>query len=89
MGYSKPDYHVVENSDWVDLTTVTGYQNIANVPITIQAKFVEAIYVFVGGATKPADKNDGMLLLTEASISETSDHWWVRGKGRISILVSQ
>lgn len=84
MGYSKLDYQL--SDEWTDLTEIAGYEDITSADIEIHAKYVNPCYVFVGGATPPINDN-GVLLTTGNKIASKSDHWWVKGKGFIAILV--
>ena len=96
MGRHLKDYILTE--EWVDLTTLDDYNSIAGVEITVQAKFVRHAFVFLGGTTAPEDldpdlanatNQQGSLLQTGVALTQTSDHWWVRGHGRLSILIEQ
>jgi len=84
MGYSKLDYQL--SDQWVDLTTIAGYEDIASVDISIYAKYTNPCYLFVGGSTEPIN-NNGILLTTGNKVTSNSDHWWVKGLGFISIFV--
>lgn len=85
MGQSLPDIRLTD--EWVDITTLSGYGATANALITVQAKFVSQAIIYVGGASAPTNEDDGMLLQTAMSVSSTAAHWWVKGQGKIAILV--
>lgn len=84
MAYSKLDIPL--SKEWVDLTTLDGYDDCANVSITVAAKYANPCYVFIGGTSAPEGDN-GLLLFNGSGVSGTSDHWWIKGSGTISVLV--
>lgn len=84
MSYSKLDVKLTK--DWQDLTSLSGYEDCADVVITVAAKYANPAYVFVGGTTPPEGDN-GLLLLNGTGVSGTASHWWIKGSGTISVLV--
>ncbi len=87
MGRSVND--VVLTEDWVDIAALPGYSGIVNKKTTVQAKYVAgASYIFIGGNTPPSGDN-GLLFLTGTAVTQTSDHWWVKGKGRLAVLIEE
>jgi hypothetical protein len=85
MGYSKIDFRLTDT--WVDLTALDAYSDIADVEISLYAKYVNPCYVFVGSAEAPSDFDEGVLLSKGDKLTSTAGHWWVKGSGKISILV--
>lgn len=89
MANHLPD--VTLTNEWQDLTEI--YDNIADVKITVQAKFVETCYVF-SGTSFPNDGDapdnaisDGSLLRSGQAITGSASNWFVKGKGKISVFV--
>ena len=84
MGYHLPDYKLT--NEWVDLASIAEYSAIVDSLVTVQAKYVLSAYIWIGGASAP-DKDSGSLLTTGVAISTTSNHWWVKGDGTLSVLM--
>jgi hypothetical protein len=83
MSANLPDY--VLTNTWVDLTTLDDYSSMSTTSTTITANYVNGAYVFLGGDSAP-DGDEGTLLVTGASLTQTADHWWVRGNGKLGII---
>jgi hypothetical protein len=84
MAKSLPDIQATH--EWQDLTTLPGYAEIADQTVTLQAKAGKFNHVYFGGSAAP-DPRDGLALPVIVSVTGTSDHIWVRGTGRIAILL--
>jgi hypothetical protein len=85
MTYTKRDV-VVLKEEWIDITTLDGFEDIVSEDITVVANFVNNAYICIGGSATPVG-NNGSLLLTGTGVTGNSDHWWVKGYGTLSIIV--
>jgi hypothetical protein len=84
MAKSYPDF--IMTGSWQDIAAATGYTTIANQKVTIQQKSGFSMLVFMGGASAPGEK-DGIAMTRAKAVTGTSDHFWVKGKGRAAVLV--
>lgn len=84
MAQSYPDFAL--SGDWQDIAVAAGYGAIANQRVTLQAKSNDVTLVYIGGAAAPAPR-DGVALYVGNSLTGTSDHFWVKGRGSVAVLV--
>ena len=83
---SKLDFNLTP--EWVDVAAEDGYTDLANANITIFPKYVsQDAVMFLGGATPP-EGSDGIVLITGQRIEINAANIWVRGKGKLSFIVT-
>ena len=86
MAQNFPDVEV--KTDWVDILTLPGFEALAGQRVSVQAVSVPStpIKVYLGGAAAPAG-DWGNRLVLHASVTGTTDHIWVKGRGSVAVLL--
>lgn len=83
MAANSPNFATTEG--WTDLYTQTGYTGLASQKVTVQTVARSAIKLYAGGASAPADNDQGFTLAAGQSWTGTTDHLWLRGTSRVAV----
>lgn len=73
--------------EWRDIAASEYYPEVAGQRVTIQYKGGPIVRIYIGGVSAPSNEGFGIILDQGQSVTGTSDHFWVRGAGKVAILV--